>query len=302
MNDDTQLGWGAVDAHGAEIWDTEPTFAGDTVTWKDWLKLLFYPKKFLLYRAIRKTLLQRRRFADLRNPLRILDVGCGTGASVIDLKKMFGRDVEVYGIDVVQLQIELAEKKIKEHGVHATVRLYDGVHIPFPDNHFDAIYTSDVLGHVEDVTAWLDDLHKVLKPGGVLAMFSESKLGKHAYIRRYLFDRGLNVDPHAQFHISLYAKSELQKKITNAGFRIKTMLAGIWAYIFFYPEEVAPALQSQQKFFLLRMLVRPLAWIKKKTHPYSTALVELYALAEMLTIGRVIESQGYIIIAHKEDA
>lgn len=50
------------------------------------------------------------------------------------------------------------------------------------------------------------------------------------------------------------------------------------------------------------MLVRPLAWIKKKTHPYSTALVELYALAEMLTIGRVIESQGYIIIAHKEDA
>jgi hypothetical protein len=41
--------------------------------------------------------------------------------------------------------------------------------------------------------------------------------------------------------------------------------------------------------------------IKKKTHPYSTALAELYGLVEMLTVGRWIEAQGYIILAKKKE-
>lgn len=290
--------WGAVDADGAEIWDTKPTFTGESVTHKDWLKLLFYPKKFLLYRAIKKAKGERRKND---STFRILDVGCGTGASVIDFKKMFGKTVEVYGIDVVQLQVELAQQKVKEHGVHATIALYDGVNIPFPDKHFDAIYTSDVLGHVEDVPAWLDELHKVLKPGGVLAMFSESKLGKHAYIRNYLYKRGLNVDPHAEFHISLYSKKELRDKIERAGFTIRTMLASVWNYFFLYPDEAHEKLQKQQSFFFLKKINALLFWLKKKLHPYSTAAIELCALLEMVTVGRWIESQGYIIIAEKKE-
>jgi len=298
---ETTLGWGKVNSEGAEIWDTKPTFIGEHVTWKDKLKLLFYPKKFLLYRYIIASFKHKNIQSVSKEPFRILDIGCGTGASVVDLKKLFGRSVEVHGIDVVRLQVELAEKKIKQHGVWSQVQWYDGLDIPYPDNHFDAVYTSDVLGHVQDVPAWLAQMHTVLKPGGVLAMFSESQLGKHAWIRKHFMTRGFNVDPHAQFHISLYSKKDLRDVLTNAGFAIHRMYAGIWPYFFLYPEECHERLQKEKRFFFLKALNRMLYWLKKKTHPYSTAAVELYALFEMMTLGRFIESQGYVILGKKRE-
>jgi ubiquinone/menaquinone biosynthesis C-methylase UbiE len=290
------LGWGKVNNEGSEIWDTNPVFLGDTVTTKDWLKLMFYPKKFLLYRWIRKEQKARRKEQTI---FRVLDVGCGTGASVIDLKKIFGRGADVVGVDVVRLQIDLAKDKIKKHGVYAQVDWYDGFHLPFPDNSFDAVYTSDVLGHVENVSLWLCELNRVLKPGGTLAMFSESKLGKHAWIRRYLFDHGLNVDPHAQFHISLYSKQELKTLLNQSGFKIKFMSSVFWPAFLLHPEEFFDSLQKQKKFPILRALNRVLTKLKKKTYPYSTAFAELYGLLEILTLGRFVESQGYVILCKK---
>ncbi|PLX28740.1 hypothetical protein C0581_01080 [Candidatus Parcubacteria bacterium] len=161
------------------------------------------------------------------------------------------------------------------------------------------VYTSDVLGHVVDVPHWLSDLNRVLKPGGVLAMFSESKLGKHAWVRNYLLNRGLNTDPHAEFHISLFGKQELRTCIHDAGFDIKKMYSTFWVKFLAHPDELYDALQNQKKFPVLRFLNKLFFWMKKKTHPFSTAFWELYGLIEMVTIGRWIESQGYVILGVK---
>lgn len=302
-NKNKTIGWGRVAEDGAEIWDDNPVFKKDKVELKDWLKLLFYPKKFLLYRYIKSHKSKVISQKSLTEPFRILDVGCGTGAAVIDLKRLFGRGVEVIGIDVVQLQIDLAQEKIKKSAVWAEVEWYDGESIPFPKDYFDAVYTSDVLGHVKNVPEWLFNLNRVLKPGGVLAMFSESELGKHAYIRKYMFKRGLNVDPHAEFHISLYSKAKLRNMISEAGFDIKRMYSSFWLSFFAHPDEFYEKLQGQKKFFILRMINKILYKLKKLTHPsrfIGTALVEIYGLVEMLTIGRFIESQGYVILARKK--
>jgi ubiquinone/menaquinone biosynthesis C-methylase UbiE len=299
------LGWGARAEDGSEIWDASPIFSGDTVGRKDWLKLLFYPKQFFLYRYVKKyiTEMQRRygriEGADRYVP-RILDVGCGTGSTMIDLKKIFGKSVDVIGADVVRLQVDLANKKIKQHGVWAEAMWYDGAHLPLEDASINAIYTSDVLGHVEDVRAWLDELFRVLKPGGVLAMFSESKLGKHAYIRNYLMKHGINVDPHAEFHISLYSKDVIREYLEAAGFEVWRMYASSWAYFFVYPDAAYAALKDKKGFFFLKNISRFLSFLKKKTHPGYAAAGELYTLLEMLTVGRFVESQGYVILGRKK--
>ena len=267
------LGWGVRGGGGVEIWDAEPVFLDEKVTWQDKLKLLFYPKKWFLYRYVELKVKSRKYKVD--EPFKILDVGCGTGADVVDLKKMFGRKVEVVGVDVVALEIDVAKEKIKQHGVWAEVMVYDGENLPFPDHSFDAIYTSDVLGHVKNVDAWLTELSRVLKTGGALAMFAESKLGKHAYIRNYLLRRGINTDPHKEFHISLYSKEELQEKLRIAGFAVKKMLSSVYA----------PGFVSN--------------WIKKRFHPYSTAMFELGGLIGMLLVGRFLEVQGYVILGEK---
>lgn len=293
------LGWGVTDDAGAEMWDAHPAIQSDKATYKDWLRLLFYPKKFLLYRYIAKAKKREAGAHSLKEPFRILDVGCGTGGSVIDFKRLFGRQVDVVGVDVVKLQTDVAEKKLKQHGIYAEIQWYDGEKLPFADLSFDAIYTSDVLGHVADVPAWLSELSRVLKGGGVIAMFAESKLGKHAYIRNYLANRGVNLDPHAEYHISLYSKSELQDLFANEQLVIEQMYSSFWLKFIAHPDELYPALQQQKKFFFLKFINTILYKIKKRLHPYTTALAELYGLIEMLTLGRKLESQGYVILARK---
>lgn len=301
MQNNNTLGWGKIQENGTEIWDAEPVFKNDQVETKDWLKLLFYPKKWFLYRHIKKHVKTELRWKAVHEVIRILDIGCGTGADVIDFKKMFGRKVEIIGLDVIKMQIDLAREKIKKYGVWAEVLWYDGEVIPFESNYFDAIYTSDVLGHVEDVPSWLGELNRVLKPGGALAMFSESKLGKHAYIRNYLLKRGLNIDPHAEFHISLYSKTDLRRLLKQSGFEVESMRTAFWASFFVHPDEYHGSFDiDRHRFFVLRNLNRIFYWIKNKLHPYSTALCELYGLAEMYLVGKWVEAQGYIILAKKK--
>ena len=299
MQINSTLGWGTQAKDGSEIWDAEPVFKNEEVKFKEWLKLLFYPKKWFLYRFIVKHVKKELRTKYRQEVVRVLDVGCGTGADVISLKRIFGRRVEVYGVDVVNLQLDLAREKIKKHGVWAELKWYDGGELPFPEDYFDAIYTSDVLGHVVDVRSWLSELNRVLKSGGVLAMFAESKLGSQAYVRNYLFSRGLNIDPHAEFHISLYSKNLLQEYIEAAGFEIKKMYSAFWASFLVHPDEFYEKLQAQEKFPVLRLINKILYKVKKKLHPYSTAWSELYGLVEMYLVGKWVEAQGYVILAKK---
>lgn len=293
------LGWGRVEKSDMEIWDTNPVFLHERISYKDWGKLLFYPKKWFLYRYIKKAFNKEMQDRNLSEPFRILDIGCGTGASAIDLKKMFGRRADVIGVDVVKLQIDLAREKAKKNGVNVHFEWYDGNQLPFSNADFDAVYTSDVLGHVRDVPIWLKEIDRVLKPGGVLSMFSESELGRCALIRNYLFKRGLNVDPHAKSHIYLYSKTELAGMICDSGFEIKKMLGVFWFSFFVHPEEFYPKLSQSKGFFFLKTLNRILTFLKKKTHPFSTALSEFEGLVEAYFIGRWLEAQGYIVLAKK---
>ncbi len=300
MQNNSTLGWGKMQESNIEIWDTNPVFRNDFVSTKDWLKLFFYPKKYFLYRKIKKHVAKQFTYKSKNERIRILDVGCGTGSSVIDFKKMFGRKVEVYGLDVIKLQIDIAREKIKQNGVWAEVVWYDGEIFPFESNYFDVIYTSDVLGHIKNVRSWLKEINRVLKPGGLLAMFSESKLGKHAWIRNYLFKHGLNADPHAEVHISLYSKKRLREMITEADFDIESIKGLSWASFLLYPDEFYDKLQNQKKFLFLKFLNKIFYKIKKKFHPFSTAGCELFSLIVALVFGKRIEAQGYIIIAHKK--
>lgn len=299
-------GWGTKTESGEEMWDDRPVFEGEQISIKDKIKLLFYPKKLYLYSWVSRYV-RRHKSSQKNKTLKIVDVGCGTGATVIDFKKMFKRNAEIIGVDVMSEQIDIAKKRIKEYGVWSEFHLYDGENLPFSDNSIDIIYSSDVLGHVKDVRLWLQELYRVLKPNGEIIMFSESKLGKHAYIRNYLLSKNINTDPHAEFHISLYSKSELKDKLINQGFIVKTMISVFLAKFFVHPEELYLALQNTKNnnkhtsfiITFLRISNQLLYLIKNSTKPISLIFSEFYGLIEMTVFGRFFESQGYLIRAIK---
>lgn len=87
---------------------------------------------------------------------RILEIGAGTGWQAQTLQAL-GFDVEA---------IDLSSSNYKEHRVFPVVD-YDGHRIPFGDDSFDVVFSSNVLEHIPHVEEFQREIHRVLKPGGV---------------------------------------------------------------------------------------------------------------------------------------
>ncbi len=297
MNRSSTLGWGKTKENGVEMWDATPIFSSPPTALAR-LKLLFYPKRFFLYRALSRAIHWHEREGEAR-PFRILDNGCSTGATLTDLYFLFGKRVELFGVDVVRLEIDIAKQKLAALGVKAEPFWYDGITLPFEKKYFDAVFSSDVLGHVEKPETWLKEISRVLRPGGLLAMFAESKPGKHAVVRRYLLRHGVNVDPHAEFHISLFSKEVIRQMIEQIGVEISFFSAGPALNFLLYPDEAFATLQASTKVPIYRTLNRFLNFLKRVSAPFSVAVVEFLTTLHFATLGRILETQGCLVIGKK---
>src|ERR1700719_1793995 len=92
---------------------------------------------------------------------KIVDVGCGTGA----ILKQLGNPEKNVGIDLAPEAISFCRRRglnnVQQGDIHA---------LPFPDASFDAVICSSVLYHqwVGDVEGAVQEMHRVLRPGGAL--------------------------------------------------------------------------------------------------------------------------------------
>jgi len=94
---------------------------------------------------------------------RVLDVGCGNGY-VLDRYARQG--AEVCGVDLTARAVELSRKRFEIAGLKGSFQQIDGVHLPFPDRHFDIVCSMGVLHHIPDPRPTIDEIFRVLKPGG----------------------------------------------------------------------------------------------------------------------------------------
>lgn len=94
---------------------------------------------------------------------RILDVGCGAGPLLAALRE---RGALVAGIDSSTKMVELAKQRLGDGPVLRVADL--AAPLPFPDGAFDDVVACLVLHYLEDWTAPLAELRRVLVPGGRL--------------------------------------------------------------------------------------------------------------------------------------
>ncbi|MBR8840404.1 MAG: class I SAM-dependent methyltransferase [Stigonema ocellatum SAG 48.90 = DSM 106950] len=92
-----------------------------------------------------------------------LEPGVGTGLNVLPLIK---RGYSVTGIDISEQMLDQFRQKL--NGIPSNLILVhaDASQLPFPDKSFDVVLTVHMLHTVSDWRAFLDDISRVLKPGG----------------------------------------------------------------------------------------------------------------------------------------
>jgi SAM-dependent methyltransferase len=119
----------------------------------------------------RTATLELARAAGLHAAMHVLDVGSGVGGTSRCLAKAFG--CRVTGIDLTDEYCRAAAMLTARTGLAHLVdyRQGDATQLPFDDQAFDVVWTEHVAMNIPDKVRLYRELHRVLKPGGTLAIY-----------------------------------------------------------------------------------------------------------------------------------
>jgi phosphatidylethanolamine/phosphatidyl-N-methylethanolamine N-methyltransferase len=111
---------------------------------------------------------------------RILDVGVGTGISLVD----YSPRNRIVGVDFSEPMLRKAQQRIARHGLShiETLAVMDAQRLGFPDASFDVVVAQFVITAVPDPEATLDEFVRVTKPGGEIILVNH--LGAEAGLQR----------------------------------------------------------------------------------------------------------------------
>jgi len=106
--------------------------------------------------------------------MRVLEVGCGSGAYTTFVARAVGKHGKVYALDIQPDMLAQLERKLAkpENADITNIELVQAsaYELPFEDSSLDAVYMITVLQEIPDRHRALLECYRVLKPGGILAL------------------------------------------------------------------------------------------------------------------------------------
>jgi ubiquinone/menaquinone biosynthesis C-methylase UbiE len=173
--------------------------------------------------------LQKKALAELRPSAgdRVLDVACGAGALVIEVGPRVERAV---GVDLSDGMLEIARSRLRAAGEDhplANVEFHQAPSdaLPFADGTFTAVVCTTALHHFPDPQRSIDEMARVLEPGGRLVIGDMSRDALTTKIADPLFRR------FEEGHVGLRRKREIEAMLTGAGLRL-TSSRHIWLLLY----------------------------------------------------------------------
>ncbi|MBN2682975.1 MAG: bifunctional demethylmenaquinone methyltransferase/2-methoxy-6-polyprenyl-1,4-benzoquinol methylase UbiE [Bacteroidales bacterium] len=109
------------------------------------------------------------------NPNKILDVATGTADLAIKAAKK--TSAEILGIDISKEMLEIGKKKVEKLGLQNRISLLeaDAENLPFQNDSFDAVMVSFGVRNFENLDKGLEEIYRVLKPGGIFLVLEFSQ-------------------------------------------------------------------------------------------------------------------------------
>jgi 2-polyprenyl-3-methyl-5-hydroxy-6-metoxy-1,4-benzoquinol methylase len=138
----------------------------------------------------------------------VLDVGCNTGYGTIRFARVARR---VVGVDVSPRAIEAARERASDGRPEFLET--SGFDLPFPAGTFDLVTSFQVLEHVPDAPAFLRELARVARPGGMVILATPN-----AATRLYP-----GMTPWNRFHVHEYRADELAELLGTVFARVRVL-------------------------------------------------------------------------------
>ncbi|MYV47771.1 class I SAM-dependent methyltransferase [Streptomyces sp. SID2888] len=105
----------------------------------------------------------------LREGDRVLDAGCGTGRALTPLRKAVGASGVVLGTDLTPAMLEAARRAGRDRD--GRLLLADVTALPLRTESLDAVFAAGLISHLPHPADNLRELARVVRPGGLLALF-----------------------------------------------------------------------------------------------------------------------------------
>jgi ubiquinone/menaquinone biosynthesis C-methylase UbiE len=100
----------------------------------------------------------------------LLDVGCASGSITIGLAKAV-EPGQVTGVDISKIEIERGQERAVDNKIsNILFEVGSAYQLDFPDKSFDALFSHNVLEHLSAPDKALKEMHRVLKPGGIIGI------------------------------------------------------------------------------------------------------------------------------------
>jgi ubiquinone/menaquinone biosynthesis C-methylase UbiE len=111
----------------------------------------------------------------------VLDYGCGPGGYIIPLAELVGESGKVYALDIHPLAIQRVQDIASKKQLTNVETILSNCQTGLPDNSLDAILLYDIFHHLSDPDEVLRELHRALKPDGILS-FSDHHMKENEIV------------------------------------------------------------------------------------------------------------------------
>jgi ubiquinone/menaquinone biosynthesis C-methylase UbiE len=134
--------------------------------------------KFRDLRLPRKTILEE---VGIKPGFHVLDYGCGPGSYIVPLAELVGESGKIYALDIHPLAIRKAQDIASKKRLANVETILSDYKTGLPDDTLDAVLLYDAFHHLSDPDVVLKELHRVLKPDGILS-FSDHHMRENEIV------------------------------------------------------------------------------------------------------------------------
>ncbi len=146
------------------------------------------------------------------NPEKILDLGCGTGFMLNEIKKIYklkNKNLDLYGLDISEEMIKIANENLNGK---ANLKVGDSEYIPWKDNTFDLVVCNASFHHFSNPEKTLFEIKRVLNSNGILILGDPTA----PIILRDIFNLFIKYSDSGDYRI--YNQKEIEELFKLTGF------------------------------------------------------------------------------------